>query len=623
MNRAAMIGFLAAFMWAGGCHTVCEPDAVRQCTCEDGVPGEQVCDPGGSAWGPCVCEQPAPDLEEDGPTPTPGLVSTPTPMPGRSPTPAPQETPGPEQSPTPEANATPTPAAGWTPEPTGTPVPGLEVTPNPTSIPTPDVSPSPTPEWPAEETPDPVPDFVARAVDNPSCAISCVVLWETDEPATSWVEFGERARPDFRIGSNDLTTSHEVVVVGMRAERIYQLQAVSRTQTGKVLRSQILAYETGSLPFPWMTGFVDVFDEDKVQPGWTLANLVSGTRDGPLTLVMFDMTGAPVWYYTDPGELARLDLQASWLDNRYVLFGPGVEEGEHPRMIDLTGWTLWTGPRQPAYDADSVPAPEGTMHHVFQRLGNGDFITVEAVYRTVDGIENVMGDVVWQFSPTLETTWTWNTFDHLGEIPFSPDLLTASNEWTHTNSVAVVEEENAVYVNSFVLSLTFKVDRSDGHIVWTFGDGGDFAPDPAAAYPWPGSPHSVDPIGDGRFLMYDNGTETRGFSRAVIYHLDEETMQSTIEWEYPGTFAVDPWYNVAGGDVDLLPNGNVLIVGGLGQAPDRIMEVTPDGEKVWQLWFDDEVAKVSAYQAERILPPIQRVDDETPTFPSGTGLTEE
>jgi hypothetical protein len=139
-----------------------------------------------------------------------------------------------------------------------------------------------------------------------------------------------------------------------------------------------------------------------------------------------------------------------------------------------------------------------------------------------------------------------------------------------------------------------------GQTVWRFGKDGDFAPDSTADYPWCGGGHGVENAGGDQWLFYDNGDINRAFTRAVIFELDETSMSSTVVWEYAGDNEDDQWFSLSIGDADLLENGNVLITAGnaaQNQSRSRFIEVTPKGEKVWQLWmYDSEDANISNYQ---------------------------
>jgi hypothetical protein len=430
----------------------------------------------------------------------------------------------------------------------------------------------------------------ATVESNPICTLSCIVHWETDEPATSWVEFGEGGSLTHTIGSDFLSKDHEVIVVGMHADTSHQLRAVSQTEQGIELRSPLFSFETGSVPGDYMKGVVDVHNEALAQNGWTLANLVHGGVFGfgaPIRVAIYDMEGRVVWYYEqNPPQFARADIQVSLVDGDRILVGPGVPDGHKMFEMDLAGNVVWEGYEQPGMR-------DGGYHHVLYRLENGDYVTSQIEER-----EGVGGDLIIRFDRDLNAVWSWNAWDHL---TYTPGIGGFMGDWTHLNSAHIDLENDVAYINSWHLSALYKVSCTDGSLLWTFGEGGDFAADPLARQPWFGPAHSFDYLGNGVFLAYDNGRPPR-YSRAVKYHLDENTMQSTLLWEYAGDNAWDRFFGPSLGDADQLQNGNVLITAGnsaqLG-SPTRLIEVTPAKEKVWQLWFQP---RVSVYQSERIEP---------------------
>ena len=446
------------------------------------------------------------------------------------------------------------------------------------------------------DAPDPGSD--QRAVEllgltvepNPICTLSCVVRWTTETPASSWVLVGSDGPPTHRIGSPDAVTDHEVIVLGLAPETKVTLFAISNDA-----RSEALFFATGAAPPPWMGGTVDVHVPGESWSGWTLANVLSGTTtDEPLVLVLLDMEGRPVWTYEGPMGSGRGDIHASMVEDRYVLVGGGFSAGARPFLMDLKGELLWEGPVQPGGDG---PVPnllvEGTMHHGFYRLDDGTFVVIENTIR--DGI---IGDRVRHFDAADQTLWLWDAFDHLGD-----PHVAALGQWLHTNSVVLDPAAGTALISCMALGTIFEVEHPSGDVRWALGEGGDFAPDPAATHPWFHGGHGVDRLPDGHILLYDNGTAQRGFSRAVEYALDEEAMTATIAWEYPGD-ADDPWFNGAMGDADALPNGNVFISAGNGvqkQSASRLIEVTRSGEKVWEMWWhDDGETRSGCYQADRI-----------------------
>jgi hypothetical protein len=442
----------------------------------------------------------------------------------------------------------------------------------------------------APDTPAPV-DIAGLTVEaNPICDLSCVVRWSTPAPAPSWVEVGLDGLMTHRIGDGTPVTEHEVIVVGLAPDTQYDLAAVSGDA-----RSGPLTCATGPGAPGWMGGTVDLHDPAQAWNGWNLANVLTGTAtDEPLILVLLDMEGRPVWTYQGPMGSGRGDIHVSMIDDRYVLVGGGFSAGTRPFMMDLKGDIIWEGPPQPGGDG---PVPnllvEGTMHHGFYRLDDGTYVVIENTIR--DGI---IGDRVRHFDAADQTLWLWDAFDHLGD-----PHVAALGQWLHTNSVVLEPDAGTALISCMALGTIFEVEHPSGDVRWALGDGGDFAPDPAAAHPWFHGGHGVDRLPDGHLLLYDNGTAQRGFSRAVEYALDEEAMTATIVWEYPGD-ADDTWFNGAMGDADALPNGNVFISAGNGvqkQSASRLLEVTRSGEKVWEMWwYDDGETRSGCYQADRI-----------------------
>ncbi|MFH1469917.1 MAG: aryl-sulfate sulfotransferase [Pseudomonadota bacterium] len=427
---------------------------------------------------------------------------------------------------------------------------------------------------------------------NPVCSLSAVVTWTTSDPASSWVEVGQEGEAAFRVGDYTAVTEHRVIVVGMHAEEGYQLEALSVTEGGRELRAEAYDFATGAIDPAYLQPAIHIPDPAAMQPGWTIANASTGSYT-PITPVIFDEGGRLVWYYVHDGDDGGADMVISWLpESREVLVGPHVAAGDRPFQMDLAGEVSWLGPEQPG-EPDLLNIQDGQLHHVWTRLENGDTVTVIADQRELDG-DQVQGDRVVELTPEGEEAWSWSAFDHL---VYDPDDVFMGIWWTHLNSVNLDEAEGLAYVNSWVQAKAWKIDRASGEILWTLGEGGDFAPDPDADEPWFANAHSFDPIGDGHYLFYDNGDSERHWSRVVEYALDEGTLQAELVWQYPEEPDDDRWYVMSGGDVDLLGNDNLLVV-----ANERIIEVTREREIVWQLTWQPtaQLAELRSYQASRI-----------------------
>ncbi len=444
----------------------------------------------------------------------------------------------------------------------------------------------------ADDDTAPPGDVVATLEVNPICEISCVVTWTTDEAATSWVMFGEDDKGyTYKIGADDPTTDHEVVVVGMHSGETHKLKAVSVTDGGRTIESQELSFTAGDLPSDKYVCDVDVYNSDLVRDGWTITNLAGGSMSTSLTMAIYDMTGEPVWYYTVPNVNGRIDTVISWIKDKYVLVGPGVAEGVKLFAIDLAGNVVWEGPEQPGRGMEDDEA----LHHVFYLLDDGNYIT------TANDIRNqIVGDEIRIFDEDLNSVWTWNFWDS-GLTPHAGP----GGTWTHVNSVSLDYDNDYAYISSYAMEMVYKVDMNTDEVVWAFGDGGDFLQGSSVSDDfWHKGGHGIDYLGDNKLLIYDNGSVNRLYSRAAIYQFDEDAMSASLIWEYHGAGESDEWYNASVGDADLLDNGNILITAGNGaqnQSQSRLIEVTQSGEKVWQMWlYSGMEARYAAFQSSRM-----------------------
>ena len=151
------------------------------------------------------------------------------------------------------------------------------------------------------------------------------------------------------------------------------------------------------------------------------------------------------------------------------------------------------------------------------------------------------------------------------------------------------------------------IDVPSGDWRWFFGPNGDFDLVDANGQDLPNSEypqcqHGLQRRG-ARLLVYDNGN-SRGFSRAVEYELNESTMTATKLWDW-----TEPeWFERALGGVDYTSNGGVLIAMGhiSSQTPtpgDRstFVEIDPvSGDKLWEVQYQEETDM--AYRADSLGP---------------------
>jgi hypothetical protein len=344
---------------------------------------------------------------------------------------------------------------------------------------------------------------------------------------------------------------------------------------------------------------VRVLKKDRMQPGLTLCNLSNQERKVPITAVLFDAEGNVHWLFqhgTIPDMCGDVDVR---LLPEGVLIGGAnklrKEPDIPPVMVNWKKEILWKG---------SI-----TNHHHIHRTPEGNYMFLvheKRYFRHLNA--SVFGDTVIECNPeTNSVVWEWHLFDHL-----TPQV--EREDWAHCNTIEPdPNDSNSLYLSARNLNSIFKISRKTGKIIWRLGKHGDFKISAKDRFY---HQHSPEILPDGNILLFDNGAyrpeELGGeYSKALELSLDEESMEAKAVWSWRNA---PDLFTPIWGDANRLNNGNTLIVfgnrvplrGGLTHLSGhriptqttRIIEVTKDGEKVWELEFIP--SSWGVYRAERI-----------------------
>jgi len=439
----------------------------------------------------------------------------------------------------------------------------------------------------AQQPPPVVSDVRVEA--HPDNVLLATVRWTTDVPATSRVEYGPDALHYF-VEDDALVTDHELRLIGLRAETDHRVQVISVDGDGLESRGEEVVHATEPMPFPTAAYHVTVHRDNRMEPGWTLSNMVMEYAVSRVVAVMHDAPGELVWYHDMGPEEGFADVEVSMVDGDHVLIGGSIPPGTRPTEVDLWGDVVWEGPLQ------GELGTAGSMHHSFKKLSNGNYL---ALVHDHEDPNEVIHDRVDEISPDLGVAVHWSSL----AIPDNWD------GYLQGNNVHVDEDEDALYYNSRFTSRVYKVDRTTGELLWVLGEDGDFAMTTEHDHPWFGRAHAAKPLPNGNILLYDNGPTDREFTRVAEYAVDTDAMTASLEWEYDGTVNDDPWIADALGDVDRLPNGNTLICAGTMRREDtqsRILEVDSEGAKVFEMFLAGLHAEALAgcYSVERVPVPV-------------------
>ncbi len=493
------------------------------------------------------------------------------------------------------------------------------------------------PDGGGDATPDGSPDGMTDAapmaptitrieiIENPNNGLSATIEVETDIPTTAVASINSPTMRDLPFTS-PLGTSHQIPVLGMRAEQEYGFLVTVESEDMLTAEDDTLTYSSPALPddFPPLT--TTVGDSTMVSPGVTVFNVFRWTPTVDPAygyLIGIDEEGEVVWYYRTDHRIE--DMRR--LSNGNLVY---VRPEDAYLEIDMMGNVVNT------VLAEDVPTD--SFHHELYELSGGGFVVLSTELMTIGGYEDgtvsydVVGDVVVELDASGAFVNSASLFDVLDphrmrlgfDSPFwnqrYESVSSGTKDWTHSNAVIYDERDDTFIVSVRHQDWLVKLRRDTGEMVWKFGYEGDFSIVGTGDYMF--HMHGPELEADGNLLMYDNGNGREGlsagefFTRVVEFELDETSMTAMQVWEYRGT---SDYSSPFVGDADRLENGNVLITdGGLVAdpaapvgAPDnqksaRVVEVTHEEmpQVVWSAEVHDDATTdpvgYTIYRSERL-----------------------
>lgn len=390
--------------------------------------------------------------------------------------------------------------------------------------------------------------------------------------------------------------SHDIPVVGLRAEHDYEIEVDLVDATGEVVGSDSTQFETGPLPefIPEIT--VQAEPEGRAD-GYTFVELTPSARPGfedgedPLQVshvVTLDGDGEVVWYFEDGGAINDVRLTD---DGRVlsVYFPFGVQETDllgrvvgdwavAPELMpwqqtDETAGQLDQLDEQRRSDGEALPITADwvdlrSFHHEVSPMSDGNLLALSTTLHELTPEQRaqlcpgdpeefwVISDVVVEFTRAGEVLRTWDLWDMIDVMQTPGEEMCSTTgqiatelerDWGHANAVVYDEERDAVIVSTRHTSQIVAMDHLDdlgpqSQLRWTIGTDG--------TVPLDGDPpryqHAVEVESDGSLIFYDNGNKRAGtapgtdnppYSRAAIYRVDDSSDDSrewtaTQTWEH-------------------------------------------------------------------------------------------
>jgi len=327
--------------------------------------------------------------------------------------------------------------------------------------------------------------------------------------------------------------------------------------------------------------------------------------------------------------------------------------GETVRQWHVAGKWLDKSPPEGSIEIDLL-----LTHHTINVFPNGNLMLLSAEMRQFDNwpsndtdadaprvTANVIGDLILEVALDGTIVRQWKMLDILDPYRLCYGSCSGywkargfddSNDWCHTNAVTYNAADDCLIASLRTQDCIVKFSAADGEIKWILGDPGNWqAPwsekllKPVGDVEWQYHQHDVSVTPTGTILCFDNGNfralpfagkmaDVDCYSRSVEFAVDEDAMTVTQVWSF-GDGGTDRTFACYQGGAYRLPQtGNTFLTyGGVCSndgaptsnnagafARSRLVEVTPDGDIIFDMWINsgeaDGGAPLSSFRAEHV-----------------------
>lgn len=445
----------------------------------------------------------------------------------------------------------------------------------------------------ATETDAPELRLVSPSPDGVANAAQPRLTWEGSERAASYrVTLFADTQHSRSIEAQTVDTPSATARTAFALGDLVYARVEALDGAGLAFRAADSRFRVVPVPSDFPPIAISIRDARRMQPGYTLLNvqdpLPPHQEDRVAALLVVNDHGEVVWWLRfEPGFVTDARL----LPNGHLLYVYSPNGG--PSQAFESTWdgaVTWRS-------RDGVEA-----HHEVTPGPDGHYLYITAIARDVLGVP-FEGDGLELVDPlTNRVLWSWDIFDHVAVTDVSaadlllPGTTLQGQDWTHSNGVVWDQARGVLWLSVRNLDRMLAIDYPSGAVRAVIGKnglGGDGLMD---------HQHAPELESDGSILYYDNGNQ-RGWSRVAGFQWNEAagTATSTFEWR-----GEEPFLDPALGDVDRLPNGNLMVVSGVGGEalgkPARVLELGPSGDTVWELDLGNGVRLLGywIYRAERL-----------------------
>jgi len=308
---------------------------------------------------------------------------------------------------------------------------------------------------------------------------------------------------------SEATTEHVVDLVGLKPNRLYELQV--QVQDGdEVLSSRRIEAETGGIP-SWLPE-LEVSSSQPPEGLFMTPVYLGDPGNEAHGIVLYDTDGDVVWH-TEEASLDTIQTTVS-------------RDGSQLIHLDTQAlvWRNWRGEETRRFEHEQI-------HHSFAELPDGTMGLI-FVHPTEYGGDYWLDQSMVELAPdgTVETVWT--SSEHLDAMGIDADDWTDVRKFGHANALSWLEEEDAWLLGLSEWGVVVAVSRSTGEVLWSINTAGGGTLEFSGGAPWT-MQHRLE-LRDDALLAYVNSTEDSQCARAVEVELDHAASTATQVWSYEG-----------------------------------------------------------------------------------------
>lgn len=400
----------------------------------------------------------------------------------------------------------------------------------------------------------------SMSINNNPLQVSITI--STEMATDAYIEYwpsGSDSKSKSDVSSDKL--NHKIELIGLTSNSDYKYYIQLKNDEIES-KSKEHSFITGSLPehiphFDLVVGNEDVFD----------GFLMLRKMDDPGTQIVVNNKGEIVWYQVSDSVIFRPFSITS--DNTYLaLKGP-------KEIIEMNyfGDTILY--------FNSKNGFKKKLHHEIFKNDNKQIVVLTKEEKIFDLTEfggseevKVVGDGILILDTLGNTVWSWNMFDAM-DIEPSKKMYQTRGDWSHGNALSL-DTDNNFLISFRNFNQIWKIDATDGHVIWKLGDNGDITLDKDDHFR---VQHAVHINPNGNIMLFDN-IHTVGksrSSRAIAFKISDatKTAEKTLEVSLP-----DSLYSFKQGNVNFISPEKLLFCSSMSK---RIAITNLEGTILWQL----------------------------------------